>query len=358
MITIAQNIKSFRKQRLMTQEQLAETLGVTVGAVSKWEAGLTTPDLSLIVTMASFFETSVDVLLGYELHKQSVEVIIKSISELRNRKRFDEAAAMAEQALMKYPNCFELVYRCASLYALKGMEESSKRDQRRALELYNRSLELIDQNKNDKINVWTIKNHIANCYMGLEEKDKALEQLKMNNADGLNDASIGFILATDFKKPDEALKYLSSALISETTSLLRVASGYASAFAQKKDYKKAKEVLLWYLDFYSALKPDEPSYIDKEEAQLYTSLVSIEMEEGEIDSARLHLSKALEEASIFDASPVYSLSNLKFVEGVEMTAFDNFGISAKQGILDSFKKEEDKELRAKLISLWEQTVKA
>lgn len=227
MITIAQNIKSFRKQRLMTQEQLAETLGVTVGAVSKWEAGLTTPDLSLIVTMASFFETSVDVLLGYELHKQSVEVIIKSISELRNRKRFDEAAAMAEQALMKYPNCFELVYRCASLYALKGMEESSKRDQRRALELYNRSLELIDQNKNDKINVWTIKNHIANCYMGLEEKDKALEQLKMNNADGLNDASIGFILATDFKKPDEALKYLSSALISETTSLLRVASGYA-----------------------------------------------------------------------------------------------------------------------------------
>ena len=38
-IQLAQNIRTFRKQRALTQEQLAEVLGVTVGAVYKWEAG-------------------------------------------------------------------------------------------------------------------------------------------------------------------------------------------------------------------------------------------------------------------------------------------------------------------------------
>ena len=63
---LAENIRAFRKERSLTQEQLAEVLGVTTGAVHKWEAKLSIPDLELIVEMADFFDTSVDVLLGYE----------------------------------------------------------------------------------------------------------------------------------------------------------------------------------------------------------------------------------------------------------------------------------------------------
>ncbi len=51
----------------MTQEQLAEVLGVTVGAVYKWETKLSQPELTMIMAMADFFDTSVDVLLGYEM---------------------------------------------------------------------------------------------------------------------------------------------------------------------------------------------------------------------------------------------------------------------------------------------------
>ena len=38
-IKLAESIRTFRKERSLTQEQLAEVLGVTVGAVYKWEAG-------------------------------------------------------------------------------------------------------------------------------------------------------------------------------------------------------------------------------------------------------------------------------------------------------------------------------
>ena len=63
-LTLAENIRSFRKERKMTQEALATVLGVTVGAVYKWEAGLSVPELDLIVRIADFFDTSVDALLG------------------------------------------------------------------------------------------------------------------------------------------------------------------------------------------------------------------------------------------------------------------------------------------------------
>ena len=57
-IRIAENIRNMRKQ-------LAEALGVSVGAVSKWERGAAVPDLRYLVEMADLFAVSVDTLLGY-----------------------------------------------------------------------------------------------------------------------------------------------------------------------------------------------------------------------------------------------------------------------------------------------------
>ena len=59
-ITLAENIRRNRKERKMTQEQLAEVLGVTSGAVYKWESGLSIPELEVIIAMAEFFDSSVD----------------------------------------------------------------------------------------------------------------------------------------------------------------------------------------------------------------------------------------------------------------------------------------------------------
>ena len=72
-IKISENIKNLRKAHSLTQEQLAETLGVTVGAVYKWESGLSTPEIKLIMEIADFFEVSVDVLLGYEQQNSNIE---------------------------------------------------------------------------------------------------------------------------------------------------------------------------------------------------------------------------------------------------------------------------------------------
>lgn len=64
-LLLSENIARLRRERSMTQEQLAEALGVSFAAVSKWERGAATPELNLIAEMADLFEVSMDALIGY-----------------------------------------------------------------------------------------------------------------------------------------------------------------------------------------------------------------------------------------------------------------------------------------------------
>ncbi len=59
-IQIGQNIRSLRRKRQVSQEDLAETMGVTVQAISKWETGKANPDLMLLPKLAEYFGVSID----------------------------------------------------------------------------------------------------------------------------------------------------------------------------------------------------------------------------------------------------------------------------------------------------------
>lgn len=125
-IRIAENIKSLRKQHSFTQEQLAEALGVTTGAVYKWESGQSVPEVKLIMELADLFEVSVDTLLGYDRQTENIENRIQRIQQYVVERDFDEAAVEAEKALKKYPNNFDVVYTSAMVYMLIFGEQDDK----------------------------------------------------------------------------------------------------------------------------------------------------------------------------------------------------------------------------------------
>jgi transcriptional regulator with XRE-family HTH domain len=58
--SIGSNIRAFRLQNGFTQEQLAEKLGVTFQAVSKWETNANTPDISLLPVIAAVLGVMID----------------------------------------------------------------------------------------------------------------------------------------------------------------------------------------------------------------------------------------------------------------------------------------------------------
>ena len=62
---IGEKIKELRRKKDLTQEKLAEMLGVAYQTVSKWETGITSPDLSLIVPLARLFGVTTDELFCY-----------------------------------------------------------------------------------------------------------------------------------------------------------------------------------------------------------------------------------------------------------------------------------------------------
>ena len=151
---LAENIRTFRKERSLTQEQLSEVLGVTAGAVYKWEAGLSVPDIQLIMEMADFFDTSVDVLLGYEMKDNRLDATVKRLQEYRRQK--DRAGlAEAEKALKKYPHSFRIVNECSSLYRGYGFDSGDRDILRRSMALLEQSLLLLGQNTDPEISEQT-----------------------------------------------------------------------------------------------------------------------------------------------------------------------------------------------------------
>ena len=61
---LGKNIYDLRKQKNITQEDLAAELGVTAAAVSKWENGYTLPDILMLCALADYFQVTTDELLG------------------------------------------------------------------------------------------------------------------------------------------------------------------------------------------------------------------------------------------------------------------------------------------------------
>ena len=81
-MNIGQKILELRKQKGITQEELAAELGVTAAAVSKWENGYTLPDILMLCALADFFEATTDDLLGRNTQVKYA-VIATDLSELQ-----------------------------------------------------------------------------------------------------------------------------------------------------------------------------------------------------------------------------------------------------------------------------------
>ena len=73
-MSVGANIKKLRAKKGITQEKLAEYLGITSRAVSQWECGRTSPDISLIPALCHIFGVSSDVLLGIDIEKNDEEI--------------------------------------------------------------------------------------------------------------------------------------------------------------------------------------------------------------------------------------------------------------------------------------------
>ena len=97
-------LRALRREKKLTQEQLAEYLLVSSQAVSKWETGASCPDLDMVLRLAAFYRVSTDELLDFDRRRIDAEVDALIAESVPLRKNPAEAEAFYREALRKYPN--------------------------------------------------------------------------------------------------------------------------------------------------------------------------------------------------------------------------------------------------------------
>ena len=329
---LADNIRAQRKARGLTQEQLAEVLGVTVGAVHKWEVGLSTPELSLIVEMADFFDISVDALLGYVLKDNRLRAVEGRLWQY-HREKNREGLAEVEKVLKKYPNAFGIAHAGATLYHGIGMEAKDPAMLRRALELYEMARLLLPQNRDTAISDQTLCSSIGGICFALGEREKGLQMLMEQNVDNLYSALIGTVLANEMGRPKEALPYLSSGMIRAVCEMIYAVMGYASLFASRRDPKSGIALLEWGILTLQGLKASNaPDYLDKICAVFFAHLAGFQLDSGDRSASARSLRHAVDLSRRFDAAPDYSALNLRFVRESDGSFYDQLGMTAAEAV--------------------------
>lgn len=128
-MTIGTRIKQLRQDQNITQEQLAESLGITSRAVSQWECDRTSPDILQLPALANIFNVTTDMLLGVDItrRKEKIDNIIKHnmLNFCVNGDMYGSIKYLSEK-LKEYPNSPELISALAGseygLYFQSGMK--------------------------------------------------------------------------------------------------------------------------------------------------------------------------------------------------------------------------------------------
>ena len=178
---LGEKIKELRRARDMTQDALANCLGVTYQTVSKWETGVTSPDLSLIVPLARLFRVTTDELFCYS----------ESANELKRaelQKRYDDTfktgsipdrTAICDEAVKEFPddmkwlNEYAWCVWCTAVTIRDEAKYSIERD--KAIELFRR---VIDNCNDDKTKANAIEG-IVQCLPDKGAGSEALQYAEM-----------------------------------------------------------------------------------------------------------------------------------------------------------------------------------
>ena len=120
-ICLGKNIKYLRIARGITQEQFGYEIGVSAQAVSRWENGITYPDISTLPVIADFFGVSLDKLMGrgQELNVAERDAFFERISKMRDNCESEAVLKEYDKMLYNYPNDPYLLYGKANCLYLK-----------------------------------------------------------------------------------------------------------------------------------------------------------------------------------------------------------------------------------------------
>lgn len=137
-LKIGENIKRLRKTRTITQETLAEMLGISCQSVSRWEQNVCYPDIELLPTIAEIFQVSVDNLLGVDdsTGKHRVDQYLDRFQRAISIGRVEDCITIAREGVAEYPNNYTLLNKLMYALFISGDDDGNIPDWKENMEKY------------------------------------------------------------------------------------------------------------------------------------------------------------------------------------------------------------------------------
>lgn len=208
---IAKNLRRLRLDMGLTQEELAERVGVTGQAVSKWERDECYPDITLLPGLANCFNVTVDELLGMAEIKGKMWGVYASANTLQVEGKYHDAVAIYDEALKTFPADLGLSAARAEALAMAG------KDIDHAIEMCERRLtdNLSDHSRSGVVAVL--------CFLyrsvGMLEKAETLARRRPHARDSRE------LLLPNFLSPSERVAYLREHLPGILTAICELIDG-------------------------------------------------------------------------------------------------------------------------------------
>lgn len=246
-VSIGTTILYLRKKKGITQEHLANMIGISAGAVSKWETGNSKPDIDLLAPLARALNTSLNELLSFKEELTETEII-----QIKNKLReiflhfgFLQGESKCKEYLKKYPNSIGLKLIVASLIQIYSMLlDNNFHELVRAKKQYALSLlyEVVDSNESKYTqNALFI---IANIEMELgnyAESEKCLKELSNSFVDPMILYASLLQKQSKNKDAENLCKKMLLQYLTQSTAMMTILSSIA-----KENHNFEKSILYLY----------------------------------------------------------------------------------------------------------------
>lgn len=178
-INLSERLAEKRREKGITQDELAEFIGVSKASVSKWETGNSFPDITHLPILASYFNISIDELISYSPQLSAAEIskIYTRLSADFASKPFDEVIAEIEVLVKKYCSCYPFLLQMVLLHvnhASLAENDERKTEILRAAQALCERITINSTATNTAREAAVLR---ALCHIMLGEPEKVLEQL-------------------------------------------------------------------------------------------------------------------------------------------------------------------------------------
>lgn len=324
---IGKIIRTYRKERNMTQEEMANRLGVTAPAVNKWENGNSLPDITLLSPIARLLGITPDILLSFEeeLTTEEISLFIRELNDKLKTEPFDTVFTWAKKRTEQYPNCELLLWQTALV--LDAWRKTHAIPDAQSYEdtlcsWYTRALESDDE---------TIRTHAADSLFGFytaqenyAEAEKYLAYLSLQNPERKRKQA--FLFSKTGRKEDAWKAYEELIFSSYQMASLLFYSMHQLA-AQENDIEKARTLAERQLHLVEAFDMGEYQTLA---CQLEQAI--LEQDAPTVCALVKGFLENVSSVSHFRQSPLYT--HMDFTEPDSISTKD-----LQKAILESFRKD-------------------